>query len=226
MRRLQQCFWLINYNVWALRMQHCLKREALWLYVDSPLNQLSVDDNVKDQTVVATIILSVADDQLVHISGKTKAKDVWDSLRAVYIQQKAGSLIAITQWMYRIVMWPGESVRAHLNTLAEFFQLLEHCGKTVPEEDKVYIILSSLSEEYSMLVTSMESIETSKLTLAYITGRLLEEEARHAEKKTSHTHTWIHYRPEAGKGASCSEFGGRSDNRRQAGDSQQVALSV
>ncbi|CAI5799444.1 DDE-type integrase transposase recombinase [Podarcis lilfordi] len=55
----------------------------------------------------------------------------------------------------------------------------EACG----EEDKVFIVLSSLDDSYDMLVNSLESVETDKLTLEYVTGRLYAEEDRHAERK-------------------------------------------
>ncbi|CAI5791960.1 Retrovirus-related Pol polyprotein from transposon TNT 1-94 [Podarcis lilfordi] len=55
----------------------------------------------------------------------------------------------------------------------------EACG----EEDKVFIVLSSLDDSYDMLVNSLESVETDKLTLEYVTGRLYAEEDRCAERK-------------------------------------------
>lgn len=60
-----------------------------------------------------------------HIPGNVKAKDVWDSLKAVCVQQTAGFLIATTRRMFRTIMQSGESVRAHLNILLTCFQLLE-----------------------------------------------------------------------------------------------------
>ena len=116
-------------------------------------------------------MLSVADDQLIHVAGKQKAKAAWDSLSEVYVQKTAGSLIAITRWLYRTVMHPGESIRRHVNKLTECFQMLEQRGKTVLEEDKVFIILSYLSEDYNMLITALESVETDNLTFQYITER-------------------------------------------------------
>lgn len=97
----------------------------MWLYVASSPNQLIADDDAKVQKALVTIILSMADDQLVHVSGKAKAEDAWNSLNVVYVQQTAGSLITTTHTMYRTIMHSGESVRAHLNALSICIQLLE-----------------------------------------------------------------------------------------------------
>ena len=133
---------------------------------------------MRDERALAIIVLSVADDQLVHVAGKQKAKAAWDSLSEVYAQKTAGSLIAITRQLYRTVIHPGESVRRHINKLTECFQMLEQRGKMTLEEDRVFILLSSLSEEYNMLIMALESVETDKLTFQYVTGRLLEQERR------------------------------------------------
>lgn len=45
-------------------------------------------------------------------------------------------------------------------------------------DDKVYLILSSLSSKFDPLISALESLESSKLNLSYVTARLLDEEAR------------------------------------------------
>ncbi|XP_060110753.1 vomeronasal type-2 receptor 26-like [Heteronotia binoei] len=157
-------------------MEHYLKRECLWSVVESPPAQLGKEDMIKDEKAMANIILSVGDSQWNHLSVKNMAKAAWDCLKAVYVQSIADSLIAIIRRFYRTVMKPGESVRAHLNALAQCCHELKQRGKTVSDEDKVNLILSSLSVEYNMLVISLETAETSKLTLEYVTGWLIAEE--------------------------------------------------
>ncbi|KAL8221083.1 UNVERIFIED_CONTAM: hypothetical protein K2H54_058578 [Gekko kuhli] len=88
-----------NYTVWSLWMEHYLKQiwdyVALWDYVASPAQAPSAEDTVKDEKALATIILSVADYQLVRVTHKDKAKEAWNSLKSVYVQQTAGSLISL-----------------------------------------------------------------------------------------------------------------------------------
>lgn len=109
-----------RYSVWALRMEHVQNREALWEYVDSPpAAPTTVYDDVKDEKTLAAIILSVTDDQLIHVHGKVNAKQAWHSLEEVYVQCTAGLLTALNHKMYHMVMWPGDSVRGHLSVLAE-----------------------------------------------------------------------------------------------------------
>ena len=59
---------------------------------------------------------------------------------------------------------------------------LEQRGMDFTENYKVYLILSSLPEDYDVLVTSLESLSERDLTLEYLTGRMLEEEERRYER--------------------------------------------
>lgn len=73
------------------------------------------------------------------------------------------SLIILTQKMYQRVIQPADSVRHHLNEcLAECFQQLR--GKTLLQEDKVFIVLSFLSDNFNVLLASLESLKTKWLT--------------------------------------------------------------
>ena len=143
-----------------------------------PPDEATEEDVLRDERALAMIVLSVSDGQMVHVAGKPSAKAAWDSLKDVYVQKSAGSLIALMRQLYRTVMMPGSLVRAHLGSLNECFQQLEQRERYFGEEDKVLLILSSLSEDYNVLVTSLETVDIEKLSLEYVTGRLIEQERR------------------------------------------------
>lgn len=63
-----------NYSVCVLWMEHYLWREALWQCVDAPSAQPTTEEAMRDENVLAAIMLSLADDQLIHVAGKTSAK--------------------------------------------------------------------------------------------------------------------------------------------------------
>ncbi|CAI5785050.1 Hypothetical predicted protein [Podarcis lilfordi] len=184
-----------NYSTWSVRMQHFLKREGLWKVVETPPQPPEEDEDddeklalaeaqlEKDEKALATIILGVDDSQLVYVADKVTASEAWNALKAVHVRETAGSLITLTRRLYRCRKKPGDSLVNHLKFLTGCFQELALRGRPVGEEDKVFIVLSSLDDSYDMLVNSLESVETDKLTLEYVTGRLYAEEDRRAERK-------------------------------------------
>lgn len=184
-----------NYSIWSVRMQHFLKREGLWKVVETTPQPPEWDEDddeklalaeaqlEKDEKALATIILGVDDSQLVYVADKVTASEAWNALKAVHVRETAGSLITLTRRLYRCRKKPGDSLVNHLKFLTGCFQELALRGRPVGEEDKVFIVLSSLDDSYDMLVNSLESVETDKLTLEYVTGRLYAEEDRRAERK-------------------------------------------
>ena len=76
--------------------------------------------------------------------------------------------------------------------MRNLFVEIEQMGMQFRENHKVYVILSSLPEDYDVLVTSLESMPERDLTLEYLTGRMLEEEEKRNERSqvremTSHS---------------------------------------
>lgn len=107
------------------------------------------------------------------------AQAPWDDLQAICAGVSSGSLIALTGRMYCLGMRLGDSMQGHINALKKCFQQLEQRKKATEETDKVYkvyILHSSLSEDYNTLITAFESVDTAQLSLLYVCGHLLEEE--------------------------------------------------
>ncbi|CAI5799279.1 Retrovirus-related Pol polyprotein from transposon TNT 1-94 [Podarcis lilfordi] len=184
-----------NYSIWLVCMQHFLKSEGLWKVVEDPPQPPEEDEDddeklaqaesqlEKDEKALATIILEVDDSQLVYVADKVTASEAWNALKAVHVREAAGLLITLTRRMYWCRIKLGDSLVNHLKFLTGCFQELALRGRPVEEEDKVFIVLSSLDDSYDMLVNSLELVETDKLTLEYVTGRLYAEEDRHAKRK-------------------------------------------
>lgn len=67
--------------------------------------------------------------------------------------------------------------------MRQLFTELDERGISSPELHKVSVVLSSLDESYDRLVMTLEALPESQLTLAYLTGRLVEEEQKRADNR-------------------------------------------
>ena len=171
-----------NYRTWAVKAEMLLRRESLWSYVSRPPAQLTEEQEEEHERALSTIILSLEDEELVHIQGLNTAKAVWDRLRGIYLRETAGTKISLTRRLYKCQMRSGESASKHLQTMKGLFNELQLMNVVFPEEQKVYLILSSLSSEFNMLITSLESLSDTQLTLEYVTSRILQEEEHWKER--------------------------------------------
>ena len=75
-----------NYKIWAVKAEMLLRREGLWSFVSNPPAQLNEEEEREHERALSTLILSIEDDQLIHVQGQATAKAVWDRLRNIYLR--------------------------------------------------------------------------------------------------------------------------------------------
>ncbi|KAF2347340.1 hypothetical protein FHG87_021903 [Trinorchestia longiramus] len=73
----------------------------------------------------------------------------------------------------------GQNLQDHLKVFVELFEELAIIGDAMEEEERVIILLSSLPDRFSTLVTALEAHEKIP-AWGVVTERLLNEERRHA----------------------------------------------
>ncbi|KAG8147107.1 hypothetical protein E2320_022555, partial [Naja naja] len=140
--------------------------------------------------------------------GLQSAKGCWEALRSVYMRETMCSKVLLTKRLYKAQLKPGESMSTHLQNMRTFLELEER-GMTFTESHKMYMVLSSLDSSWDVLVTSLESMQEQDLTMAYLTGRLLEEEQKQLERQPGKGGESVQHRPASKKG----QDGGRAAER-------------
>lgn len=69
----------------------------------------------------------------------------------------------------------------HIDSIMEVVGLLRGSGKPLEDEEIVAVLLVSLPESYSGLVTALEGRQEEDLTVEYVTGKMLDEYQRRTE---------------------------------------------
>ena len=79
-----------NYKTWAVKDEMLLRREGIWQFVNNNPAQFDEEQERDHEKALRTLVLSIEDNQLIHIQGLTTAKAVWDRLKNIYIRETAG----------------------------------------------------------------------------------------------------------------------------------------
>lgn len=79
-----------NYNLWKLKVSSILKAKKLWAYVDQEV-ELEEKETEKEDEAYATLILSLADNQLRHVEKARTASEVWKILQDIHCMKTAAS---------------------------------------------------------------------------------------------------------------------------------------
>lgn len=88
-----------------------------------------------------------------------------------------------TRALYRARLRESESVSDHLQKMCDLFSQFSKLGEDYSEQQKVYIILSSLNKSWDSLVLTLEALPEQQGTMQYLTGRSLTEVSKHQESK-------------------------------------------
>lgn len=174
-----------NYFNWKYRMELLLIKENLWDVItqEAPTGDRPFQRWIKrDNQARALIGLSVEDEQLVHIRGKTSGKETWIAIKEVHEKDTLVNKVHLIKRICNLKMNENGNAENHINQLSALFQRLLDLGDTQLSDDwKVGILLSSLPKTYASLVTALEVRAESDLTWSLVHTKVLDEFERQRE---------------------------------------------
>ncbi|KRX12468.1 Retrovirus-related Pol polyprotein from transposon TNT 1-94 [Trichinella nelsoni] len=170
-----------NYQLWKLKMKVLLMRDGLWDLVNQPKPcPIPEDWSRKECKAIAAICLTVEDDQLIHLAQLETAREMWQTLQRLHERASIGSKLYLMRKLYGMRFTHG-TMQSHINGILEIVTQLRGLGKNIEDEDLVAIMLCSLPDSYSALVTALEGRDEADLTVEYVSGKLLDEYQRRTE---------------------------------------------
>ncbi|KRX12423.1 Retrovirus-related Pol polyprotein from transposon TNT 1-94 [Trichinella nelsoni] len=156
-----------NYQLWKLKMKVLLMRDGLWDLVNQPKPcPIPEDWSRKECKAIAAICLTVEDDQLIHLAQLETAREMWQTLQRLHERASIGSKLYLMRKLYGMRFTHG-TMQSHINGILEIVTQLRGLGKNIEDEDLVAIMLCSLPDSYSALVTALEGRDEADLTVEY-----------------------------------------------------------
>uniref|UniRef100_A0A5S6QB34 DUF4219 domain-containing protein n=1 Tax=Trichuris muris TaxID=70415 RepID=A0A5S6QB34_TRIMR len=170
-----------NYIYWRTKVKAILIRDDLWDIVNGVKPEAPTAAWQKQNNkAMALITLSIEDSQLLHIANCDTAFEMWEKLQKQFARSSFGSQLYLRRKLYGIRFTSG-SMQNHINSLLEVVELLKGAGTEITTGELVAVLLCSLPESYSGLVTALEGRNEADLTVEYVTGKMLDEYQRRIE---------------------------------------------
>ena len=101
------------------------------------------------------IKLAIGDTEMIHISGATIAREMWDQLSTVKESKGHLGVLATRRVLYRATAEEGFEMIAHISRLRQLQEELHVMGSLVSDEDFVMVLLTSLPESWNNYTTSL-----------------------------------------------------------------------
>ena len=178
-----------NFHLWKFKMQMVLEEKDLWNIVKGdevePAEEGTTETQrrqfqKRERKALATICLSLGDEQLSLVRTATTAKQAWSKLESHYEIKSLANKLFLRKKYFTMSMAVDDSMSEHINKMKELASQLEAVGASITEDDQVATLLCSLPESYNALITALES-RADDLKLEFVTARLLHEEHKRKE---------------------------------------------
>lgn len=186
-----------NYHSWKFRMEILLDEQDLLNYVQQPLklenvpstetevpeinrrnNQIIKDDKACKRRIVS----KVADSHLEYLQGKETAYDMWENLRRGFERQSLATQNRVKRQIETFRKKSTVNLSEHFLQFDQLIREYKSAGGEISERECVLQLFQSVSSnEYQTVISSLETLslaDESLITLAYVKGRLLDEEAK------------------------------------------------
>ena len=184
-----------NFHSWKFNVKMYLIGRDLWDIVqgkevlpDDPTEKQRNDFRKRDQQSWSAICLSIKEGLQIYVRNCNSGKEAWDTICSHFEEKTLSKKIFWRRKLYEMRLNKSSTMESHINELKTISEHLEALDDAVLEKDLVMILISSLSEDYNNLITTLETLKEEQLSWNYVRDRLLSEYQRKKEanpKKSS-----------------------------------------
>lgn len=166
-----------NYGSWKIQMKNVLIHCDLWSYVTGTNVKLDAEWISKDSKALATIILSVKTNVLIHIKNCKTSKIAWDKLEEIFQPKGPSSKCTLFKQLIRLKVENSQSVKDYVEFFSNINDKLIELGIEIPNEVLTLLLLCGLPDKYESFVVAIESRDELP-TLHNLKIKMVEEEQR------------------------------------------------
>lgn len=147
-----------NFQVWKHKVELLLIRDDLWHTISEARPENPDEKWLKaDWQARATIGLLVEDDQLRHIKDVMSAKEAWKALKDYHQKASLTNQVYLFKKLCNMKLTEEGDMEVHVNHMLDTVDELAALGEVLKDKLIIAMLLSSLPESYSTLVTALET---------------------------------------------------------------------
>jgi hypothetical protein len=151
----------VNFSPWKERITLILQENELWDIVEN--TQTSSMTVPADATLLAAytkknikakrIILDAIKDHVIpHVTGKSNAYEMWDSLTKLYHSSNENRKMVLREKLKGIKMTKAENVTTYLTKITQVRDELEAVGEVVADSELVRTAWNGLTKQWAVFV--------------------------------------------------------------------------
>ena len=173
-----------NFSYWKYRFGILLDERDLKQFINKPLKEILTEEKesgkhekikLSEKKCVSLLVQSIHDNQLEYIREKTEAKDMFDTLCTIFERKSVASQVLLRKQLLMMKYNESDDMIEFLLQFDKRIRELKSTGATMEELDMVVHLLITMPKSYDNLVTALETMDQSKLTMEFVKTRLMDE---------------------------------------------------
>ena len=168
-----------SFSLWQIKMKALLKQQGLWAPLSGKkVEPVTTEMEVTEEKAYSTILLCLADEIIIEVSGVDAAADLWSKLESLYMTKSLTKKLLLKQRLFALRMQEGTQLQDHLDSLNSILLDLRNIDVKVEDEDAALILLVSLPNSYENFVQSFIGSKDT-VSLEEVRSALHSRELRH-----------------------------------------------
>jgi len=181
-----------NFRKWKFNVKMLLMHQGLFEIVDGtavkPTEAKAVNAyNMRDAKALSTICLSIEEDLKNLVLDCPTAKDAWDTISSNFEPMTRARIASLRTEFMNIRLIKQEPMSVFIGRLLRAAQELQLAGKTVPDDEIAYQMLSQLPSNYDNVVIQLYQLDDKNFTSANVRKALIAEHDRLQHRKATPT---------------------------------------
>ena len=178
-----------DWLVWKFQVMHALKAADQWNHITGTANTEGADYESKKQKAFYSVLQCIGQKYVPMVMNCHTPKELWDALCQFFERKTVSNKIYTLMQLYGLRMKKGARMQDHLCQLDELVDQLAAIEEEVSEVHNVAVLLRSVQENYSTLVTVLLAWGDDELTLMFVKQALLDDEQRRGKHSESNSTT-------------------------------------
>lgn len=165
-----------DFDHWKFRMETLLDSHGVKTCVEK---EEDTEEFLKlDRKCKSIIVQCVANSHLEYIKHKPTSYKMWEALKSVFQRKGVASQLYLRKKLLTMKCGQSESLENHFVRFEEVVRELKSVGANLEDSDIVCHLLLTLPQSFDPIVTALETVDASKLTLDFVKGKLLDHELK------------------------------------------------
>lgn len=172
-----------NFNNWKYRVSILFNEKDLRRYIENSSEDIlsnataNTHDAIKleEKKCISILVQTICDAQFEYIKEKKTVKEMFDTLCGVFKGKSTASQLLLRKQLLTMKCNESEDIKDHFFHFDKIVHELKSTGAKIEDLDVVVYLLLTLPKSYNNLVTVLETIDQSKLSLEFVKTRLMDE---------------------------------------------------